>query len=98
MEAAPLAKAKLSSAATKKQEQLTDIGKPDVERLAVDLAAVLQNPACPKTLFDDITDSLCEIQNEVHTLTPPFLTGLFGSPRKGVPSENRKSTHDQFHS
>ena len=78
-----MAKAKLSPAATKKQDQPPEVSSPDVERLAKDVAAVLQNPACPELLFNGITNSLSEIETMADTLTPTFLSGLFLSPVKG---------------
>jgi hypothetical protein len=52
------------------------------EDLAVKLAAVLKNPACPEKLFNAIVDALSEIQSGADSTSSDFLCGLFMAPRK----------------
>ena len=52
------------------------------EDLAVKLAAVLKNPACPEKLFNAIGDALSEIQSGVDSMSADFLCGLFMAPLK----------------
>jgi hypothetical protein len=65
---------------TKKSDQPT---KAQVEDLAVTVAAILKNPACPEKLYNAITDALSEIETSADTLSVDFLFGLFLSkPRQ----------------
>jgi hypothetical protein len=52
------------------------------EDLAVKLAAVLKNPACPERLETRFGDALSEIQSGVDSMSADFLCGLFMAPRK----------------
>lgn len=81
-----MAKRKLSHPKeTQKSDQQQQQDKPrehDIEALAVDVASVLHNPACPPALFEIITDGLVELQNFKDRLAPVFLVGLFKAPKR----------------
>ena len=54
----------------------------EAEELAVNVSAVLKNPACPEKLFNAIGDALSEIQTGVDSMSADFLCGLFMAPQK----------------
>ena len=71
--------AKPKSTTPSKSDQPT---REQAEDLAVKLAAVLNNPACPEKLFNAIGDALSELQSGVDSMSADFLCGLFMAPQK----------------
>jgi hypothetical protein len=58
------------------------------EDLAVTVAAVLKNSACPEKLYNAIAEALSEIETHADTLSVDFLFGLFLSkPRQAKEAE-----------
>lgn len=55
-----MAARKVSHPKKSDQQQEEKPSRHDAECLAVDLAAVLKNPACPEDLYEAIGDALCE--------------------------------------
>ena len=78
-----MAARKLPASKAPKQEKSDQPTKAQVEDLAVTVAAILSNPACPEKLYNAITDALSEIETSADTLGVDFLFGLFLSkPRQ----------------
>jgi hypothetical protein len=80
-----MAHAKISQAkkSDQQQEDKRTIDRTEAEDLAVTVASVLKNPACPERLYNAITEALSEIETHTDTLSVDFLRGLFLSkPRQ----------------
>jgi len=57
------------------------------EQLAIELAQILQSPACPKQLYNDIVDFLNEIQSRNDCYNVDFLLGLLLSKPRQAQTE-----------